>query len=459
MNGLKKLPWLAAIWLLLLGLGFQVQATPYDDFLNRDAWWLDRTPSGPITPPPGVAITPNGWEHFYPINVPSPTAYGAGNTLVTDVTLNSMGVVDGKLMQKYTCDGEGLSLPVNWSLTTQQVCTTIPNPNLTTVNVLIPNTPSNVACDCTVASPLGATCTVPKCSYDVVCEQNANCSAKVTAATFREQAVAADQIVYEGCITAPQPEGCDAFGFGSCATGTEGSCCTNCGGAAGVSCTAICGVAKVTKPLNPSLVVGDACPAEAVSRLFMHNWALDNNPALLDNTTNFALILKDRDANNFHQWAAYNIPFKTNSIGENTPRQVFADLFFQAINDYGTVGYGPPCPISGTHTYDLTLVGLRTPVNNIDPARYTAVQLEKDILGTDTVNSEPRQTPNGSKTISFTYTRGGDSFDLTNASPITLTAGDFTSGGWLPSQYTCDGPPRGRHRLHPRRRLSSPRRG
>ncbi|MEI6414863.1 MAG: hypothetical protein WCP34_11485, partial [Pseudomonadota bacterium] len=457
MNTLKKLPWLAVSW-LLLGLSFGAQATPYDDFLNRDAWWQDRTPSGPITPPPGVSITPNGWEHFYPINVPSPTAWGAGNTLVTGVTLNSMGIVNGKLMQKYTCDGEGLSLPVNWSLTTEQACAQVLNKNVTTVNVLIPNAPNpdapnNVACICTVSSPVGATCTVPTCSYDVACEQNDNCSATLTAATFKDAAVATDKIRYQGCITAPQPEDCDASGFGSCPTGAEPSCCTNCGGGGQPSCFAICGTAKVTKPLNPALVAGDACPAEAVQRLFMPNRELANNPALLDNTTNFALLLKDRDAGGFHQWAAYNIPFKTNSIGENTPKQVFADLFFQAINDYGYVGYGPPCPITGTHTYDLTLVGLRTPVNNIDAARYTAVQLEKDIapvppatapVTTDTPSSEPRQTPNGSVTLSFTYTRGGDDpFTLFNASPITLTGGDFTNGGWLPSQYTCDGPPEG----------------
>lgn len=498
MNALKKWVWLAAGW-LLLSLSLGAQASAYDDFLNRDAWWQDRTPSGPITPPPGAAITPNGWEHFYPINVPVPTAWGAGNTLVKKVELNSMGVVNGKLMQKYTCDGEGLSLPVNWSVTTEQVCATIVNPNYPAFNV-----PANCACSLPAAAPGGSSCTAT-CTYDEVCQQNTDCSITVTDATLN-----VGPVTYVGCITAVLPANCtvgdgtptfgppalpnsncggnipagctvgnaipvdnsNCGGAGqlaccvgglpagcvagdglsrnssncggdlqaACCTSAQPACCTNCGGAGQPACTDFCGAGNFVPTVTSTTIIGTPCDKGVA----ITNPALVDNPAKLDNTTNFALLLKNTTAGGFHQWAAYNIPFKTNSIGENTPKQVFADLFFQAINDYGNVGYGPPCPANGaTDNYELTLYALRTPVNNSDPARYTAVQLENDLLGNDTVNSQPRQTPNGSITLAFTYTRGGDSPDLTNASPITLTAGDFTDGAWLPSQYTCDGPPEG----------------
>ena len=67
-----------------------------------------------------------------------------------------------------------------------------------------------------------------------------------------------------------------------------------------------------------------------------------------------ALIADDPDApsGTFVHWVLYNLPAANIGLVENLPPT--EDLKaggFQGKNDFGKVGYGGPCPPSGTHRY------------------------------------------------------------------------------------------------------------
>ena len=68
-----------------------------------------------------------------------------------------------------------------------------------------------------------------------------------------------------------------------------------------------------------------------------------------------ALIVDDPDAPNgtFTHWIAYNIPPRTQSIGNGEPVTMQ-----QASNDYGQVAYGGPRPPFGEHRYYFKLYAL-----------------------------------------------------------------------------------------------------
>ena len=70
-----------------------------------------------------------------------------------------------------------------------------------------------------------------------------------------------------------------------------------------------------------------------------------------------ALIFDDPDAGDFAHWLLYNM---TASATGALPEAVSAspDAPPQGINDFGRIGYGGPCPPSGTHHYRFTLYAL-----------------------------------------------------------------------------------------------------
>src|SRR5690349_17188989 len=81
-------------------------------------------------------------------------------------------------------------------------------------------------------------------------------------------------------------------------------------------------------------------------------------------TKTLALIVHDPDApraGGFYHWVAYNIPVSAGGIPENAPKQAeFPGGGTQGRNDFGNVGYGGPCPPSGTHRYFFRLYALDT---------------------------------------------------------------------------------------------------
>ncbi len=68
-----------------------------------------------------------------------------------------------------------------------------------------------------------------------------------------------------------------------------------------------------------------------------------------------ALVMDDRDApmGTFDHWVVWNIPPKTAEIPEGKEPQGV-----QGRTGFGRLGYGGPCPPSGTHRYRLELYAL-----------------------------------------------------------------------------------------------------
>ena len=74
-----------------------------------------------------------------------------------------------------------------------------------------------------------------------------------------------------------------------------------------------------------------------------------------EGTVALALVMDDPDApgGTFDHWLVWNIPAGTAEIAEGTePEGV------QGRTDFGRLGYGGPCPPSGTHRYMFKLYAL-----------------------------------------------------------------------------------------------------
>lgn len=117
--------------------------------------------------------------------------------------------------------------------------------------------------------------------------------------------------------------------------------------------------------LNSPSIPGDNVPAA-----FTCDGA-DTSPALHwsappTGTKSFALILYDRDTprGGFVHWMLFNLPPATQSLAEAFPTDAQRpDGTRQGTNDFGRVGYGGPCPPSGTHHYVFTLFALDSTLN------------------------------------------------------------------------------------------------
>ncbi len=83
-------------------------------------------------------------------------------------------------------------------------------------------------------------------------------------------------------------------------------------------------------------------------------------PAL---TMSFALIFDDPDApmGTWVHWVVYNLPAEQDSLPEGVPvEQQLPGGGLQGTNSWGRLGYGGPCPPSGTHRYFFRLYALDT---------------------------------------------------------------------------------------------------
>ena len=84
------------------------------------------------------------------------------------------------------------------------------------------------------------------------------------------------------------------------------------------------------------------------------------------NTEAFAMILDDPDApgGTFTHWLLYNVPPSLSSLPEGVPNDAAPPVAagqaaHQGLNDFGTLGYGGPCPPPGAaHRYNFTLYAL-----------------------------------------------------------------------------------------------------
>jgi hypothetical protein len=94
------------------------------------------------------------------------------------------------------------------------------------------------------------------------------------------------------------------------------------------------------------------------------------------NTKSLVLIVDDPDSPSgvFTHWILWNILPGTKSIKENSVPTGAEE----GTNDFGNVGYGGPCPHSGTHRYKFALYALDTKLNF---SNGTKDSLEKAMKG------------------------------------------------------------------------------
>lgn len=72
-------------------------------------------------------------------------------------------------------------------------------------------------------------------------------------------------------------------------------------------------------------------------------------------TKSFALVVVDPDGGNWVHWVQFNIPADVASLPETIAGP---EIGGRGQNDFGSQGYGGPCPPSGTHHYVFTLYAL-----------------------------------------------------------------------------------------------------
>ncbi len=85
--------------------------------------------------------------------------------------------------------------------------------------------------------------------------------------------------------------------------------------------------------------------------------------AVPDGTKSIALISDDPDApvGTWVHWVLFNLPADTRKLEENIPAdKTLPNGARQGTTDFGRVGYGGPCPPSGTHRYFFKIYALDT---------------------------------------------------------------------------------------------------
>jgi Raf kinase inhibitor-like YbhB/YbcL family protein len=72
------------------------------------------------------------------------------------------------------------------------------------------------------------------------------------------------------------------------------------------------------------------------------------------------LFVDDPDARGWVHWSVLDLPAQDGGLPEDVDPT--ADPPQQGRNDFGRVGYGGPCPPSGTHRYRFRLYALEAPL-------------------------------------------------------------------------------------------------
>jgi len=99
-------------------------------------------------------------------------------------------------------------------------------------------------------------------------------------------------------------------------------------------------------------------------------------------TQTFALLVDDPDApgKSFLHWLVFDLPAAAAALPEGVPpHPVIEGGGAQGRNDFGDLGYGGPCPPSGTHSYVFTLYAV---AGKLDLApRATREEFSKSLQG------------------------------------------------------------------------------
>ncbi len=101
-----------------------------------------------------------------------------------------------------------------------------------------------------------------------------------------------------------------------------------------------------------------------------------------EQTRSLALIVHDPDApsGDWVHWVLYHLPPSVSELAEHVPAQdTLPNGAMQGRNDFKKIGYGGPCPPSGTHRYYFRLYALDSTLSLHDGA--TREELEKAMQG------------------------------------------------------------------------------
>ncbi len=106
-----------------------------------------------------------------------------------------------------------------------------------------------------------------------------------------------------------------------------------------------------------------------------------------------ALICDDPDApgKTWVHWVAFNLPPRGQGLPEGVPaRESISGGGTQGTNDFRKLGYGGPCPPSGTHRYLFKLYALDTEVKLTSGARKADLEraMEGHILAQATLTGK-----------------------------------------------------------------------
>ena len=112
----------------------------------------------------------------------------------------------------------------------------------------------------------------------------------------------------------------------------------------------------------------------------------DESPALVvsdvpQKTKSLALIVEDPDApqGTFTHWVLFNLPPSQLTLEKNLLHsKTLANGAQQGVNDFDGIGYGGPCPPSGSHRYFFKLYALDTDLN-IPEEKVTKERLLKEM--------------------------------------------------------------------------------
>lgn len=110
---------------------------------------------------------------------------------------------------------------------------------------------------------------------------------------------------------------------------------------------------------------------------------LNQSPALAwegapAGTKSFALVAHDPDAptgTGWYHWLVYNLPADKNVLAAGANKALPAGAK-EAFTDFGSTGYGGPCPPPGPeHHYNFTVYALDVPALDLNPSNTTGALL------------------------------------------------------------------------------------
>jgi Raf kinase inhibitor-like YbhB/YbcL family protein len=150
-------------------------------------------------------------------------------------------------------------------------------------------------------------------------------------------------------------------------------------------------------PMTEAPTMEVSMPLELTSDAFMNGQSIpakyactgkNISPALAWNeppagTQSFALIMDDPDApgGTWVHWVLYNIPADARTLPEDLPvtgKNIDPKAIYVGTNSWGTIGYGGPCPPSGTHRYSFKFYALDTLISLLPGATKEQVLREMD---------------------------------------------------------------------------------